>query len=78
MPLKTKVARWKRLSLEPMKRPLWHIRRNGWRNTQGTQLERRVLPLESHSYNKLNPSPKAYCFLEIDDRKPFLIVRILA
>jgi hypothetical protein len=55
-----------------------HIHRNGWCNTQGVQPERRVLPLESRSYNKSNPSPKAYCFSEIDDRKPFLVVRILA
>jgi hypothetical protein len=36
------------------------------------------LPLESHSYNKSHPSPKAYCFPKIDDRKSFLIVQILA
>jgi hypothetical protein len=37
-----------------------------------------VLHLESRSYNKSYPSPKAYCFSEIDDRKPFLVVQIPA
>jgi hypothetical protein len=46
---------------------------NGYRITRGTQSERRVLHLESCSYNKSHPSPKAYCFSKIDDRKPFLI-----
>jgi hypothetical protein len=60
------------------KGPMCNIHRNGWRITRGTQPERSVLPLESRSYNKSYPSPKAYCFSEIDDRKSFLIVRILA
>jgi hypothetical protein len=37
-----------------------------------------VLPLESHSYNKSYPRPKAYYFSEIDDRKSFLVVWILS
>jgi hypothetical protein len=39
---------------------------------------KKVLPLEFRSYNKLHPSPKAYYFSEIDDPKPFVVVRILA
>jgi hypothetical protein len=50
-----------------MKRPLCNIHQNGWRITQGTQPERSVLPLESHSYNKSHPSPKAYRFSKIDE-----------
>jgi hypothetical protein len=49
------------------------IHQNGWLITQGTQPERRVLRLESHSYNKSHPSPKAYCFSKIVDKKPFLV-----
>jgi hypothetical protein len=51
-----------------------NIHQNIWRITRGTQLERRVLPLESRSYNKLHPSPKSYCFSKIDESKPFLVV----
>jgi hypothetical protein len=61
-----------------VKRPLCNIHQNRWCITRGTQLKRMVLPLESRSYNKSYPSPKAYCFSEIDDRKPFLVVQILA
>jgi hypothetical protein len=32
------------------------------------------MPLESHSYNKSHPSPKASCFSKTDERKPFLVV----
>jgi hypothetical protein len=41
-----------------MKRHMCNICRNGWPITRGTQPERRVLPLESRSYNKSHPSPK--------------------
>jgi hypothetical protein len=54
-----------------------NIHQNGWRITQGTHPERRMLHLESRSYNKSHPSPKASSISKIDDRKPFLIVRIL-
>jgi hypothetical protein len=57
-----------------MKRPLCNIHRNRWCITRGTQSERMVLPLESHSYNKSHPRPKAFFFTEIDDRKHFLVV----
>jgi hypothetical protein len=55
------------------KMPLCNICQNGWRITRGTQLKRRVLLLESHSYSKSYLSPKAYCFSKIVDKKPFLI-----
>jgi hypothetical protein len=54
-----------------VKRLMCNIRQNRWCITRGTQLERRVLPLESRSYNKSYPSPKAYYFSKIDDQKPF-------
>jgi hypothetical protein len=77
-PLKTKVIRWKVHSFsEPVKRPMCNIHQNRWHVTRGMQPERRVLPLESCSYNKSHPSPEAYCFSKIDERKPFLVVRIL-
>jgi hypothetical protein len=38
------------------------------------QLKRRVLPLESHSYNTSHSNPKAYCFSKIDEPKHFLVV----
>jgi hypothetical protein len=63
-------------SLELVKGPLCNIHRNGWRIIWDMQPERRVLPLESRSYNKSYPNPKAYCFSEIDDPKPFLVVWI--
>jgi hypothetical protein len=63
-------------SSELAKRPMCNIRQNGWRITRGTQLERRMLPMESHSYNKSYPSPKAYCCSKIDDQKSFLVVQI--
>jgi hypothetical protein len=50
-----------------------NIHRNGWRITRDMQRERRALPLESRSYNKSHPSPKAYCFSKIDDQKHFLV-----
>jgi hypothetical protein len=59
---------------ESAKRPMCNIHQNGWRITRGTQLERRVLPLESRSYNKSHPSPKTHCFSKIDERKQLLIV----
>jgi hypothetical protein len=58
---------------EYVQRPLCNIYRNGWRITQGTQLERWVSPLESRSYNKSYPSPKAYCFAKTSERKHPLI-----
>jgi hypothetical protein len=42
--------------------------------TRGKQPKRRVLHLKSCSYNKLHPSPKAYCFSRIVDRRPSLVV----
>jgi hypothetical protein len=73
--LKTKVARWKAHSFsEYVKRPICNIHQNGWCITQGTQLERRVLPMESRSYKKSHLSPEAYCFSKIDVGKPFLVV----
>jgi hypothetical protein len=48
-----------------------NIHQNGWRITWGTQPKRRMSHLESRSYNKSYYSPKAYCFSEIDNRKPF-------
>jgi hypothetical protein len=57
------------------KDPLCNIHQNGWCITQDTQPERRVLPLESHSYNKSYPSPKAYCFLEVGTDGVLLEVR---
>jgi hypothetical protein len=51
--LKTNVARWKMHFLIGIsKRPMCIIHRNGWCISQDTQLERRVLRLESHCYNK--------------------------
>jgi hypothetical protein len=59
---------------ESMKRPPCNIHQNEWRSTRGTQLKRRVLHLESHSYNKSYPSPKAYRFSKFDDQKPPLLI----
>jgi hypothetical protein len=71
---KVKVARWNaHLLIGISKRPMCIIHRNGWRITQGTQPERRVLNLESRSYNKSYPSPKVYCS-KIDDRTPPMLV----
>jgi hypothetical protein len=73
--LKTKVARWNaHLLIAISKRPLCIIRWNRWCITRGTQSERRVLHLKSRSYNKWYPSPKAYRFSKIDDRKSPLLV----
>jgi hypothetical protein len=58
--------------------PMCNIRQNGWRMTRGMQPERRVLPLESRSYNRSHPSPKAYCFSKAGDRKPFSSCWLLA
>jgi hypothetical protein len=55
------------------KRPLCNICWNGWHITRGTQPKRMLLCLESCSYNKSHPSPKAYCFSKIVDKKPFLV-----
>jgi hypothetical protein len=51
-----------------------NIHQNGWRITWGTQLERRVLPLESRSYNKSHPSPKlvASLWLRIESLPSFV------
>jgi hypothetical protein len=73
--LRQKLQDGKRISLsESTKRPMCNIRQNGWRITQGTQPERRMWNLESHSYNKSHPSAKAYCFSKTDEVKPFLVV----
>jgi hypothetical protein len=56
------------------KRPMCNIHQNGWRITWGTQPERMVLRLKSRSYDKSHPSPKAYCFSNIVDKKYFLVV----
>jgi hypothetical protein len=73
--LRQKLQDGKHISFsESAKRLLCNIHQNGWRITWGTQLERGVLPLESHSYNKSHPSHKAYCFSKIVDRTLFLIV----
>jgi hypothetical protein len=73
--LRQKLQDRKHISFsESMKRPLCNIHQNRCRITQGTQSERRMLPLESHSYNKSHPSRKAYCFSKTDERKPLLIV----
>jgi hypothetical protein len=50
-----------------------NICQNGWCIIRGTQPERRVLPLESRSYNKSCPSPKAYCFSKSVDKKSLLV-----
>jgi hypothetical protein len=63
---------------EYAQRPRCNIQWNGWRITHCTQPERRVLPLESRSYNKSYPSPKAYCLSEVNNRKPFSSCPILA
>jgi hypothetical protein len=34
--------------------------------------------LQSRSYNKSHPSPKAYCFSKIVDKKHFLVFQVLA
>jgi hypothetical protein len=74
-PLKTKVARWK--AHFPLrvceKTPVQHS--SEWmvyysRYATG----KKGVALESRSYNKSHPSPKAYYFSEIDDQKSFLIV----
>jgi hypothetical protein len=78
-PLKTKIARWKALFLLGIyeKTPMQHLPElMAYYSRYAT---RKVgVPLESRSYNKSYPSTKAYCFSEIDDRKPFLVVRIPA
>jgi hypothetical protein len=57
--LRQKLQDGKRISSSRLvKGPMCIIRQNGWRITQDTQLERRVLCLESHCYNKLHPDPK--------------------
>jgi hypothetical protein len=72
--LRQKLQDEKRISFsKSAKRPMRNIYRNRWRITQGTQLERRVFPLESRSYNKSHPSPKAYCSSKIDGWKPFIM-----
>jgi hypothetical protein len=77
--LRQKLQDGKRISSSELaKRPMCNIRWNRWCITRGTQPGKRLLCLEARSYNKSHPSPKAYCFSEIDDQKPFLIVWILA
>jgi hypothetical protein len=72
--LRQKLQDGKRISFsEYAQRPLCNIRWNGWRITWGTQSERRVLHLESHSYSKSHLRPKAYCLSKIVDKKPFLV-----
>jgi hypothetical protein len=51
-----------------------NIHWNGWCITWGTQPERRVLRLESRSYNKSCPRPKAYYFSKVVGQKLFLVV----
>jgi hypothetical protein len=55
------------------KRSLCNIHRNRWCITRGTQLKRRVLPLESRSYNQSHHSTKAYCFSKMNDQKHILV-----
>jgi hypothetical protein len=72
--LKTRIARWKvHFLIKLAKRIMCNIHHNGWRITRGMEPERRVLRLESHSYNKSHLSTKAYCFSKIIDKKPFLV-----
>jgi hypothetical protein len=49
------------------------IHQNRWRITRGTQLEKRVLHLESHCYNKSHPSPKLTTSLSFDECKHLLV-----
>jgi hypothetical protein len=58
-------------SLEISKRPLCIICQNGWSITRGTQLERRVLCLESRCYDKSYPGPKPITSPRFDECKPF-------
>jgi hypothetical protein len=72
--LKTKVVRWKvYFLLRICKKTHVQHSSNGWCITWGTQPKRRLLRLESHSYNESHPSPKAYCFFKIVDKKSFLV-----
>jgi hypothetical protein len=48
-------------------------RQNEWRITQGTQPERRVLPLESRSNNKSNSSSKSIASLRLAEQEHFLV-----
>jgi hypothetical protein len=73
--LKTKVARWKvYFHLRVCeKTPAPHS--SEWMAYCSRYADgKKVLPLEFCSHNKSHPSPKAYYFSEIDDRKTFLIV----
>jgi hypothetical protein len=73
-PLKIKVVRWKaQFLLGNCEKTLCNIHWNGWHITWGTQSERKLLRLESHSYCKSHLSHKAYCFAKIIDKKPFLV-----
>jgi hypothetical protein len=60
-------------SSEFVKRPLCNIHQNRWRITRVAQPKRRLLHLESCSYNKSHPNPKAYCFSKSVNKKPLLI-----
>jgi hypothetical protein len=73
--LRTKVARWKeRISSSKLvKRPMCIIHRIGWRITQSTLPERRVLHLESLCYNKSRPGPKLSASLRLTiENLPYL------
>jgi hypothetical protein len=72
--LRQKLQDEKRISFsESVKRHMCNVHQNGWRITRGTQPERKLLPLESHSYNKSHPSLRAYCFSKIDDQRHILV-----
>jgi hypothetical protein len=47
------------------KRPLCIIHQNGWCITRGTQMERKLLCLESRCYNKSHPGPKLMTSLRL-------------
>jgi hypothetical protein len=64
--LKTTDARWKvHLNIRSSKRPMCIIHWDGWRITRGTQLEGRVLHLESRCYNKSHLGPKLTTLLRL-------------
>jgi hypothetical protein len=72
--LRQKLQDGKRISFsEFARRSMCNIHQNGWCITRCMHPERRVLPLESRSYNKLHPNPKTYCFSMIDDQKHILV-----
>jgi hypothetical protein len=74
VPLKTKVERWKvHFLLRIYEKP--HVQHlSEWMTYYSWYVTGNVgVALEYRSYNKLNPSPKAYCFSKIDELKPFLV-----